>query len=266
MMSAPPPRPDRSVNPLIDWITRHKVWSVVIGVVILLLVIGALSPSDDAQTAASATTRTPAEPTTTPLATPTQTPSPTPAMVKVPAVVGVKVEGARQKLQVAGLTVTDTRKKYSHQPHGTVLSTSEKPGSRLEKGSSVTLIIAKPFPKVPGVSGLSASVARTRLKRAGYNVVITKQTSSAPAGSVIGTNPGAGSERLPGKTVVLLVAKPAPAPPPSQSNCTPGYSPCLREGPSDYDCSGGSGDGPAYTEPGVTYRVSGYDPYELDSD
>ncbi len=39
----------------------------------------------------------------------------------------------------------------------------------------------------------------------------------------------------------------------------------LPEGPSDYDCSGGSGNGPAYTEPGVVYRVTGSDPYGLDS-
>jgi len=187
-------------------------------------------------------------------------------MVKVPAVVGASLAGARNKMRRAGLNVTDTKTKYSQQPPGTVLSISERAGSRLEKGSSITLVVAQPFPKVPDVAGLSANAARSRLEKAGYNVVITKQTSSAPAGSVIGTNPLAGSERLPGKTIVLLVAKPAPAPPPSQSNCTPGYSPCLREGPSDYDCSGGSGDGPAYTEPGVTYRVSGYDPYELDSD
>lgn len=45
---------------------------------------------------------------------------------------------------------------------------------------------------------------------------------------------------------------------------TPGYDPCLPLGPSDYDCYGGGGNGPAYTEPGVTYRVTGSDPYDLD--
>jgi hypothetical protein len=49
-------------------------------------------------------------------------------------------------------------------------------------------------------------------------------------------------------------------------SCTPGYSPCLPLGPSDYDCAGGSGNGPAYTRPGVVYRVKGSDPYDLDSD
>lgn len=33
----------------------------------------------------------------------------------------------------------------------------------------------------------------------------------------------------------------------------------------DYDCSGGGGNGPYYTAPGVTYRVTGSDPYRLDA-
>ncbi|HET6791560.1 MAG TPA: thermonuclease family protein [Actinomycetota bacterium] len=46
---------------------------------------------------------------------------------------------------------------------------------------------------------------------------------------------------------------PSPSPPPPSSDCASGYSPCLPFGPSDYDCAGGEGNGPAYTEPGVTY-------------
>jgi hypothetical protein len=49
-------------------------------------------------------------------------------------------------------------------------------------------------------------------------------------------------------------------------NCTPGYSPCLvYHGGADYDCYGGGGNGPYYTQPGVTYHVTGSDPYDLDS-
>ncbi len=58
--------------------------------------------------------------------------------------------------------------------------------------------------------------------------------------------------------------------PPKQNggggNCTPGYSPCLvYHGGADYDCAGGSGNGPYYTAPGVTYHVTGSDPYGLDA-
>lgn len=49
----------------------------------------------------------------------------------------------------------------------------------------------------------------------------------------------------------------------SQSqDCTEGYEPCLPPA-YDYDCSGGSGNGPAYTG---TVRVFGWDLYGLDRD
>ena len=44
--------------------------------------------------------------------------------------------------------------------------------------------------------------------------------------------------------------------------CTPGYKPCLPP-MSDYDCEGGSGDGPGYTG---AVTVTGSDPYGLDAD
>jgi hypothetical protein len=47
-----------------------------------------------------------------------------------------------------------------------------------------------------------------------------------------------------------------------KKHCTKGYKPCLHPA-SDYDCAGGTGDGPKYTG---TVRVSGSDPYDLDSD
>ena len=46
-------------------------------------------------------------------------------------------------------------------------------------------------------------------------------------------------------------------------NCTKGYKPCLHPA-SDYDCAGGSGDGPKYVK--GTVKVTGSDPYGLDSD
>jgi len=49
-----------------------------------------------------------------------------------------------------------------------------------------------------------------------------------------------------------------------EADCTPGYSPCIPSGSSDVDCSGGTGDGPRYTEANVRYRVTGSDPYRLD--
>ena len=58
--------------------------------------------------------------------------------------------------------------------------------------------------------------------------------------------------------------KPKPKPAQPASNCHPSYrGACLDPGASDYDCAGGSGDGPLYTG---FVRVVGPDEYDLDAD
>jgi hypothetical protein len=52
-------------------------------------------------------------------------------------------------------------------------------------------------------------------------------------------------------------------PPDSGGGCDPNYSGCLDPNASDYDCEGGSGNGPLYTGP---VQVIGDDHYGLDSD
>lgn len=47
------------------------------------------------------------------------------------------------------------------------------------------------------------------------------------------------------------------------SDCNQNYSGCLNANASDYDCAGGSGNGPYYTG---RVRVLGYDEYDLDRD
>jgi hypothetical protein len=70
--------------------------------------------------------------------------------------------------------------------------------------------------------------------------------------------------------VRLVVAKPRPPPPPPPpsggggGNCHPSYTgACLDPSASDYDCAGGSGDGPKYTG---QVNVVGPDEYGLDGD
>ena len=59
------------------------------------------------------------------------------------------------------------------------------------------------------------------------------------------------------------------APPPDEpeslgSDCDPNYAgACLDPNSSDYDCEGGTGDGPDYTG---TVEIVGEDPYDLDRD
>lgn len=57
--------------------------------------------------------------------------------------------------------------------------------------------------------------------------------------------------------------RPTPKPPAPRPSCDANYGGCLKPNVSDYDCSGGSGDGPYYTGP---VRVIGDDHYDLDRD
>ncbi len=67
--------------------------------------------------------------------------------------------------------------------------------------------------------------------------------------------------------LVLAVAAALGAAPASAHNkgkhCKKGYKPCLHPA-KDYDCAGGSGDGPKYVY--GTVKVTGSDPYGLDAD
>lgn len=57
--------------------------------------------------------------------------------------------------------------------------------------------------------------------------------------------------------------KTTPVTPKPTSSCHPSYSGCLKMNAGDYDCAGGSGNGPNYTG---TVQVYGSDPFDLDRD
>jgi hypothetical protein len=60
------------------------------------------------------------------------------------------------------------------------------------------------------------------------------------------------------ETVPKTTAKPK-----TTSSCHPSYSGCLKQNAGDYDCAGGSGNGPNYTG---AVEVYGSDPFDLDRD
>jgi hypothetical protein len=265
-VSALPPPPPPSTNGSsnerrgLAWAGRHKIVTVVAILLVLGVAgsaMGAEDPAADDTAASTSAALAPSTPAPAPV-------SPTPTTVKVPDVVGLSAAKATEKLEAASLTVNVSRK-YSHEKAGIVLGVTPEPGAHVDEGASLTIVVARAFPRVPNVIGLNLTKATAKLKSAGYKVSVTKQTSSQGTGTVLSMKPGGGSQLLPGQSVVLVVAKPAPAPPstPPPTNCTKGYSPCLPPA-SDYDCAGGSGEGPEYLY--GTVQVTGSDPYGLDSD
>lgn len=181
-------------------------------------------------------------------------------LVGVPLVLGRSLARAESAIGGRNLSPTMTEK-FSDEKPGTILSQSPVTGTELEEGETVALVIAKPLPRVPDVTGNRLSSARRSLQRQGYEVRVSKEVSSLALGSVISQSPRGNVQSRPGRLVTIVIAKAAPAPT-QPSNCTAGYSPCLPPA-SDYDCAGGSGDGPKYTG---YVTVSGSDPYGLDSD
>lgn len=240
----------------------HKVLSVVVGVVLTAGLLNALAGSEAGTTTGPTATDAPAS-TSTP--EPTIAPEPQIPTTKVPQVIGLAVREARQRATARDLDISVVRK-YSEERAGTVLRQSVRAGKRVDEGTSIQLVVAKPFPRVPGLAGQRSKSAKQELRRGGFALVVQLQESSTTsAGTVLYSIPAAGTRVSPGATITIVVAKAPPPPPPAPtSNCHPSYTgACLDPNASDYDCAGGSGDGPKYTG---FVRVVGYDEYGLDSD
>jgi PASTA domain len=146
----------------------------------------------------------------------------------------------------------------------TVATTSTAPPTTIEK------VV------VPRLVGMRLARAKVSLADRGLTAKVTyKSTARYPVGTVISQSRKAGAEVLPDTTVGVVVAK-APPPPPSTAppappptapprSCHSSYEgECLKVGIGDYDCAGGSGNGPNYVQ--GTVRVVGPDEFDLDRD
>jgi PASTA domain-containing protein len=159
------------------------------------------------------------------------------------------------------------KEKESHRKAGTVLSQSLEPGTLMSLGRSVTVVVAKPFPpKMPNLVGKNRSDAQAVADKHGWTFTVTKKVSSSTPGTIIGQTPAIGTYMRGSAHFTIVIAKAAPKKSEGgSSNCDPNYTgACLNPNASDYDCAGGSGNGPLYVA-GPVYVV-GYDHYGLDSD
>jgi hypothetical protein len=166
------------------------------------------------------------------------------------------MDAAGDMLQESALPIS-IEKKYSHEPKGVVLRQTPRAGNEVDPGTIVELIVAQAFPRIPNVTSKNLVQARRILRNADFEVTVRKRDSTTQRDDdIVSESPSGGTEARPGRMVTLVVIN---------NICTAGYSPCLGRGPIDYDCYGGEGGAP-FTEPGVTYRVTGFDPYDLDRD
>jgi hypothetical protein len=126
--------------------------------------------------------------------------------------------------------------------------------------------------EVPKLVGMRVTSAKAALANRGLRSTVKyRSTASYPAGTVISQSRRTGAGVLPDSRITMVVAKtpppPTTTPPPpttaSSRNCDPSYPDvCLDPNAEDYDCAGGSGNGPRYVSGPI--RVRPPDPFDLD--
>ena len=131
----------------------------------------------------------------------------------VPGVSGDSVGQATAVLTADGLTVRRGAQVHSNTvAKGMVIGTS--PAGRVSKGATIALVVSDgPFTSVvPTVRGKTQAAAQAALQHVHLVATIQKMGANVPVGTVIGTNPPAGTTWPQTKTVTILVASGPPLP------------------------------------------------------
>ena len=131
-----------------------------------------------------------------------------PRQVEVPDVVGLARESAEASLNRAGVGFTISEQESSQSP-GTVIAQDPVGGTVVDKGSRVTLTVAKEPERVevPNVIGDLEDTAKDKLRDAGLNPVVEEEETNDPAavGQVLRQRPGQGVEVAPRSAVTIVV-------------------------------------------------------------
>jgi serine/threonine protein kinase/beta-lactam-binding protein with PASTA domain len=160
-----------------------------------------------------------------------------PGTVEVPDVRGLTRAQAKQKLEGAGFTVGDVRTEDSTtQDINRVTRTDPKNGEFVEPKSSIIVYIASGEVKVKNVEGKTEAQAKAILEKQGFEVTVKTEPNEAEAGTVLGSDPEAGSTAKQGSTVTIFVSEgpgevepTEPVEPTSPPTSDPGASPSPTE-------------------------------------
>jgi beta-lactam-binding protein with PASTA domain/predicted Ser/Thr protein kinase len=134
-----------------------------------------------------------------------------PAQATVPALDGKTPAEAQALLEARGLTLGDqTEQETSDESKvGKVLSSNPAAGVDAPGGSAVAVVVGKEQTTVavPDVSGQTEDQAKQTLTNAGFQTQSTEVDGAGQEGSVVGTNPQAGTRVEKGSTITLQVSK-----------------------------------------------------------
>ncbi|MEV0181237.1 Stk1 family PASTA domain-containing Ser/Thr kinase [Streptomyces sp. NPDC050625] len=133
---------------------------------------------------------------------------------RVPPLLAKTEAEAKARLSEAGLDAKVERAYDDTVKRGTVIRTDPAAGARIRGHNAVTLIISKgpETVNVPDVQGIPLAKARARLTADGLapGMVTREFSDSVAKGSVISTDPTAGTKRHAGSAIALVVSKGSP--------------------------------------------------------
>jgi beta-lactam-binding protein with PASTA domain/predicted Ser/Thr protein kinase len=154
-----------------------------------------------------------------------------PEQVEVPDVSGRSEDEARNALEAAGLRAEASQEESTEQEPGTVLRQEPGGGARVDKGSSVAIVVAQAPPEedVPDVLDEQEDAARAALRDAGFEVRVRREDVETPDedGIVLDQNPPGGQQLRQGSRVTIVVGRfdppldPEPSPTPEATPTPP---------------------------------------------
>ena len=128
----------------------------------------------------------------------------------VPQLTGLSLADATSALSAAGLTPSTTEKNDPKVDSGTVLSQAPPQGTKVDKGSSVAIVVSKrpANAKLPNTVGQDQAAAIEALSGAGFQVSPSTQDTSDQTqdGVVLAQDPARG-KASPGSTVAIVVGR-----------------------------------------------------------
>ncbi len=125
----------------------------------------------------------------------------------VPEVAGSSGSEVRDTLEALGLAVEVTEKSSRSVDEGLVIEVTPAPGSTVERGDSVSVVVSKGLPwiNLPDVTGLAVADATDALEDA--NLVVAG-VEGPPNRTVVGTDPAPGVPIQEGRDVTLITRTP----------------------------------------------------------
>jgi beta-lactam-binding protein with PASTA domain len=132
--------------------------------------------------------------------------------VEVPTVEGLSLTEATQLITDQGLKVTTTSQASNTVGKSTIISQNPAPGTKLDKGSPVALVVSagRDTFAVPNVIGKSEDDARKALEDAAGQFKVASQSkeveNEAPKGTVLSIDPGADGQYAKGTKFTLTIS------------------------------------------------------------